>query len=286
MRSSALAACMLLFCVGALTGSPANSMDGVFDREAEVLSYLPVVETGSRREFIQAAHKIYMSGIADERLAQALQARLKKEAAGLNAPKLWHRHNTSTVVAEDRYIVETDANYGLWLIQAPCSTGSELVLPALKEAASRHRGAKLKELRWQAAHCANRLAWHRKKNELMASRQHHRPADDPQVSRLVNLLRADDPSYRDFVYDYISANKIREPRYFEIISANVLAAIAAPPPIARTAKRTPNETLIQEIRMLGDSNDRSHATVLQRVLDSKVDDATKKHAQAAISRLQ
>jgi hypothetical protein len=285
----ALATGMCVFGVAALTGAPVYSMDGVFDREAEVQSYLPAVEAGTRREFIQAAQKIYMSGIGDARLAQALAARLRKEAAGLDAPKLWHRYNMNAVVVEDRYINETDAGYGLWLIQAPCSTGSELVLPALNEMASRRKGAQLKELRKQAAFCANRLAWHRKKNELMASRQHHQPGDDPQVSRLVNLLHADDKTYRDFVYDYISANKIREPRYFDVIRANILAALQAPP-VASSEKRapnkTPNKTLIQELKMLGDSNDRSNATVLQRVLDSNVDVATKKHAQAALSRLQ
>lgn len=50
----------------------------------------------------------------------------------------------------------------------------------------------------------------------------------PQVSGLVNLLHADNPSYREFVYDYIHANKIHEPRYFEIVGADVLAFASAP----------------------------------------------------------
>jgi len=272
---------LLPTCIALLLSTPTFSMDGVFDRDEEVRNYIPAVQTGSRKEFIGVARKIYMSGISDYQLTLALQDRLRKEFDTLGAPKLSIARRMSPIVVESQYVDDSDASYGMWLIHAACSTGSESLEPTLREVANRHVGANFKELRSLAGRSIGRLEWHRKKNELMATRRHHRDGDDPQVSRLVNLLHADDPSYRDFVYDYIYVNKIREPRYFEIIGARVLAFVSAP-----VSPLPPNSLLPQEIKLLGDSNDRSYAALLQRVVNSKTDIAIKKQAQAALGKLR
>jgi len=270
----------LLSCISLLLCAPTYSMDGVFDRDEEVRSYISVVEAGSRREFIEAARKIYMSGISDERLALALQNRLLNEFDKLGAPRLARGRRMNALVVEELYLDDSDAGYGMWLVHAACSTGAELFNTTFYAVANRHTGANFKELRSLAARSKRQLDWHRKKNELMATRQHHREGDDPQVSRLVNLLHADDLSYRDFVYDYIRVNKLREPRYFEIVGANVLASISAP------AAQPPNILLAREIKLLGDSNDRGYAEILQRVVDSNADVKIKNQAQAALSKLR
>jgi len=268
-----------------LLGSLSHAMDGDFDRKDEIESYLSTVRAGDRHALIIAARSIYASGISDQRLAAAVNDRLLHEYLYLAEPDRV-RMPMPGVVHVAVYQADGDGEYGLWMARALASFGLAEYTATLQQIAkpSKQGGTKSQRIRHAAAQGVKLIGWHKRKNELMASRRNHTEGDSPQTSRFINLLLSDDQTYKEFAVDQIYEFRIREPRVLTLLNRQLQEY--ADQMAERRAERKENHLIVDNIKVLGISGDKSYSSTLEKVLTSNAAPAVKKHAQIALNQLQ
>jgi hypothetical protein len=146
----------------------------------------------------------------------------------------------------------------------------------------RKGGAKSHRVRNGAKNALERIEWHKGKNELMASRKYHEPGADEQASRIMNLLEADDVSYRHFALDRISHEKIRDPRVYKMLAEQIARFTSNVP---AQASRQQDNLIAANIKLLGLSGDGQYRSVIEGVIASGASAGVKKHAEVALNRL-
>jgi len=250
------------FCLIMLLTGIVHAAADVFDRSAEVEKYLPVFQSGTRGAVIEASREIYNAGISDARLAAAINDRV------LSDFKAVHRDD------------KIGQQYVQWAVKALAANGIEENATTLrrigKEGAGRNIGGLCKQER-------EKIPWYKTRNELMASTKNHRDGDDPQASRILNLLLADDFSYKLYAADLMNWQRKLDPRLFEAIEKQVLQNMDV------TVAGTPHDrakTIGLYIKLLGYSGNVRYRDTLHKVLASKASFQTKKHAGEALERLR
>lgn len=236
------------------------AMEGEFDRSDEVGRYMTAMQTGSIGTLAVAAKEISVSGIADPQLAAALSNRLLADYK---------------TIGTDR---ENDT-YGVWMCRALASFGIADYSDELKKVAS---GAKNQKVRTACNDAVPTIAWNKSKNTVMASMQYHNEDDDPAVSRLMNLLMADDYSYKHYAVERMNWERVLDKR--------LMAAIA--PQLEQYAQRTAklddiqDDTIANFAKLLGYSRDVQYRGVLESVLASPhASRGVKRHAKYALDKL-
>jgi hypothetical protein len=240
----------------------AVAMDGVFDRRAEVDGYIAQLNGDlSQEALIAVAKPIYVSGISDERLAQALSDRLLRDLPTLNSSR-------------------DSSQYGAWMIKALGSTGTERARVTIEEVKAKTKVPRIKS---ECADQLHELPWERRKNEIMASRANYNEGDDMRVSQLLNLLKTDDFSYKQDAAYRMSWDKILDPRLMEEIAVQ-LQAFADKGGVSKD--NAENVAMSHYAKMLGYSGNKKYLPLLQTLYKSKKTDyMVHKQANAAIGRL-
>ncbi|MBC7983374.1 MAG: hypothetical protein H7Y02_05910 [Candidatus Obscuribacterales bacterium] len=250
-----LAALILLFA------GTAHAMEGVFDRSAEIEKYIALATSGTRGELTLVAKDIYVSGLSDRRLAEAVSQRLLKDYVG---------------IAQNQ---SSDIQYGRWMIKALASFGVSEYAATLSEVKKR---AKVAKLRSEAGEELEQIAWHKTKNEIMATRINHKEGDNQRASQLMNLLRSDDFTYKYQAADRISWEKLVEPRILEEMSAQMLKYMDE---TDMNASRAQSKTLGYYAKLLGYSGEPKYRETLEKVIASKAGTLVKRRAKDALGKL-
>jgi hypothetical protein len=245
-----------------LAAGAAFAIDGAFDRGAETAKYLKIMTDGTRTDVILASKNIYVSGLADAALGRAIADRLQRDYQGLKQGN------------------RADTQHGIWMAKALASLGNQEHAALLQQVAN---GTKLTSLASEIRDELALLPWHRRKNELMASRQHHREGDNPRATQLLNLLKSDDFNHKHLAADRISWEKLLDVRVLDEMAAQ-LGQFAASG--KDDDSRIETKTLGLYAKLLGYSGDAKYRDVLQQVMKSGGGTLVKKHAKEALSRLQ
>lgn len=244
-----------------LTGV-AHALDGNFDRSAEVAKYLDVVQNGSRLNMTRAAKELYVSGIDDPKLAAAISERLLRDYP--------------TFGKTDR----ADGQYGAWMVKALASTGIEQYAATIQQLQSK---SKVVAVRKECKEELEKIAWHKTKNRIMNSRENHVEGGNARVSQLLNLIKSDDFTYKQFAADRISWEKLLDPRVLDEMSAQLLRYMND---TGRNASRAQGKALGLYAKLLGYSGLGKYRDPLEQVLASNASALLKKHARDAIKKMQ
>ncbi len=236
------------------------AMDGEFDRSAEVERYMTVLQTGSIGTLAVVAKEISTSGIADPQLAAALNNRLLAD------------HKTTGI---DR---ESDT-YGVWMCRALASFGIADYADDLKTIAA---GARNSKMRTACREAMPTIAWNQAKNTIMASKRYHNEGDDPMVSRLMNLLMADDYVYKHYAVERMNWERVLDKRLMAAIAPQLQQYVQ------RDAKLTnlEDDTIASFAKLLGYSKDIQYRGVLESVVAyQRASPGVKRHAKYAMDKL-
>lgn len=238
------------------------AMEGVFDRSAEVERYVAQLDSEPSKEVLMAAvaKPIYVSGISDERLAQALSDRLMRDLPLLDASR-------------------DSAQYGAWMVKALGSTGTELARSNIKEIQTKTKIARVKS---ECADQLHELDWQRRKNEIMASRANYQEGGDMRVAQLLNLLKSEDYSYKQDAAYRMSWDKILDPRLMEEIAVQLQAFADKG---GASTNKAENVAMSHYAKMLGYSGNQKYGPLLTTLYKSQTDYLVKKQALAALKRL-
>jgi hypothetical protein len=243
-----------------LTGV-AHAMEGVFDRTEEVDKYIGVMKTSTTGTLAVAAKEISVSGIADPRLAAALNERLLNDYRTISADRV-------------------DDTYGVWMARALASFGIADYASTLKTVAA---GTKNQKTRAACKEALPTIGWNQAKNQVMASKRYYAEGDDPAISRLMNLLMSDDYSYKHYAAERMNWEKVLDPR--------LMAAIA--PQIQQYVDRgdthltdQADDTIANFVKLLGYSKNVQYRPVLESVIAYKnASSGVKRHAKYALDKL-
>lgn len=236
------------------------AMDGEFDRSAEVDKYMAALKTGSTGTLAVAAKEISTSGIADPQLAAALKDRFLADYK---------------TIGNDR---ESDT-YGVWMCRALASFGIADYAGDLRTIAS---GSKNIKARGACKEALPTIGWNKSKNIVMASRQFHNEGDDPAVSRLMNLLMADDYEYKHYAAERMNWEKVLDKRLMAAIAPQLQQYVQ------RDAKlnELQDDTIANFAKLLGYSRDVQYRGVLESVVAYPLaSSGVKRHAKYALDKL-
>jgi hypothetical protein len=251
-----------LFAWALAFSSSLAAMEGNFDRSEEVAKYIELFKNGPRGAVTDASKEIYLSGINDAALATAMKDRL---------------------LADYKEIKQGDSiggEYLAWTAKALAATGVAEHAAALKQVCD---GAKSQSTRTHCKDELERLDWHRGKNEIMASRKNHVEGSNPRVSRYLNLIQADDFSYKQYGADRINWERLIEPRVMDAIAEQIELNLDKAGP---RADRPTIKAMGMFCKLLGYSSDMRHKDTLQKVVNAKVAVRVKGHAKDALKKFQ
>lgn len=239
----------------------AYSAEGVFDRTAEVYKYAALINDGDRGQLVLVAREIYGSGISDQRLATAIYDRLHRDGKHISGSRL-------------------DEQYGVFMVKALASTGLESVKPQLREIHSEVSSAKT------ASACADELKqvdWHAQRDAVMASTANHHEGDDANVSRLINLLKSDDVSFKHWAVERMNWDKVLDKRLMQVIASQVQAYVDRH---GGSLSEEEDDTMANFVKLLGYSKDVQYRPLLVSVYNLKsVSSGVKRHAKYAMDKL-
>lgn len=238
--------------------------DAAFDRSEEIKKYTEAFTDGPRGVLGELSKEVFISGLSDPALAAAVNDRLLKEY--------------TSIEQGDR----VGTAYLVWTVKALASFGIEEHRATLVEVRKRKKlSTKVKSAIGDEL---DRFAWHKRKNEIMASTRNHRPGDNPRASRYLNLIMDDDFSYKYQGADRINWEKLLEPRVLDVMAAQLVQYKDTDFPAS--AGKAPTKTLGLYAKLLGHSGQRKYRDALQQVVDSKSGALIKKHAREALEKLQ
>ncbi len=266
-----------LAIIGTFIVSSANTMEGAFDRSAEIDKYVETLNTGTQGVVTLALRDIYWSGISDRRLADVLNEQLLRDFADISTPE--------HPVGRPRFTWTVDEHYGVALIEALASMGIVDYNGTFEKIGKdpKQGGAGNKRVRNEARSAPKVVALRAGLNQVMATRENHVEGGNPTTSMLINLLKSDDRIYRDFALDRIYREKLRDPRLLNFLESQVVAYVNLSP----VAKPGWQEVYLRRnIRLLGLSGDTKYLGTMESVVASNVDEGTKKYARVAANLLR
>lgn len=141
-------------------------------------------------------------------------------------------------------------------------------------------GCPLRRVRSEAAQAARTIEWHAAKNAVMAQSTNHGPDDQEHISRLVNLLRDQDPTLQGFALARMRASRLDDPRLYRAI-VEQLEKLAAGQLVV---DNNTVDTSARMIKMLGATRDRGYLPLMDKIASAKTDLRLKRHAQGVIER--
>jgi hypothetical protein len=142
-------------------------------------------------------------------------------------------------------------------------------------------GTPHKKLRNHAKNQLDDLSWYKQRNAVMADMGNHKKDRDPKISRLINLLKADDLAMQVYAAKRVSDERISEGYVYDIIEQELLRIHDNP-----QQDRQRVETISWFSKVLGLSGSKKYEATLQKVVDSPVvHKKAKRHAQLALTRL-
>jgi len=239
----------------------ALAMDGEFDRSADVSKFMDIVQNGTRLNMTRAAKDIYVSGIADPALAAALSERLLRDYQSLGKTN------------------RGDTQYGAWMVKALASTGIEQYATTIEQV---RKGAAAGAVKMECKEELEKLAWHKAKNQVMNSRANHVDGGNERVSQLLNLIKSDDFSFKQFAADRVSWEKLLDERVLDEMAAQLLRYMNEK---GRDSSRAQSKALGLYAKLLGYSGLAKYREPLQQVLDSDASMLLKKHAKEALAKM-
>ena len=239
----------------------ANASEGVFDRSAEINKYVELMKTGDMDQLAMVSREIYGSGITDSRLATAIFDRLYRDRKDLLGSNL-------------------NSQYGVFMVKALASSGTESTKEQLETI--RH-GVENSKVASVSADEIKMVDWYLKRNAVMASTANHHEGDDPNVSRLVNLMKSGDTAFQRWAAERMSWDKVLDKRLMEVIAVEVQAYVDR-----GDGKLSPqaDDLMANFVKLLGYSKNVKYRPLLIEV--SKVQNASpgvKRHTRNAMAKL-
>jgi hypothetical protein len=128
-----------------------------------------------------------------------------------------------------------------------------------------------------------KIPWYKARNDIMASRKNYNEGDDPNVSRMINLVQADDFSYKQYAADRINWARMLDPRLMDAVDQQVLLHIDS---TTHSASRDQAKAMGMFIKILGYSGNVKFRDTMQRVKASKATSLMKKYADESLGRLR
>ncbi len=250
-----------LFLIMVISVGQAKAMEGTFDRSAEVAKYIDQINnTPTQKEMIEVAKPIYVSGISDEKLAQALGERLLKDLPIIDSSR-------------------TESQYGMWMVKALSSTGTEYARQTIDIV--RHK-THVHRLIGTCNNTLTQIDWERHKNEIMASRKNFSEGGNMRVAQLLNLLQDPNFSYKENGAFRMSWEKMLDPSLMEEIAKQLQAFVDKKGISGGPAE---NSVMGNFAKLLGYSKDEKYRPLLLALYKSDAATAVKSQANKAIHNL-
>lgn len=130
---------------------------------------------------------------------------------------------------------------------------------------------------------SKRINWHAAKNIVMASTVKQHDGEDPKVSRLLNLLKSDNDSYRAWVVERMNWDRILDARLMEVIASYVQGYVDRG---GGSLTALQDDTMAQYVKLLGYSREVRYRPLLEKVNALKnVSAGVKRHSKYAMDKL-
>lgn len=245
----------------------AHGADEVFDRSEEIEKFVILFAgTASSGELAHASKELYVSGLSDRRLADTVLRRVQQSVELMAKFKAYN----------------DDAALLVWGSKAIASFGITDLRPALDEI--RRHPRVIPRVKDAIADDIDRIDWHRRKNEIMASTRNHRPGDDPRVSRYLNLILDEDFSCKYLAADRINWERLHEPRVLDPMAEQLVRYKDMKFPASPNAPV--HKALGMYAKILGDSGNKKYRDALLAIRASKAGGFVRKHAKESLEALQ
>ncbi len=256
MRMTKWLVVFLVFSIGRV-----QAMDGVFDRSAEVSRYIEQInQTQSQAEMIDVVKPIYISGIGDEKLAEALGERLLKDLPAVDSSR-------------------ESSQYAAWMVKALSSTGTEYARRVIGEVRNKTRVSRVVKA---CDDTLPKIDWERRKGEIMSSRKNYNEGDKMEVVQLLNLLQDSDFTYKQNAAYRMSWDKVLDPRLMVEIAKQLQIFVDKN---GMSDDKAEIVAMSHYAKMLGYSGNAEYRPLLVSLYNSKADLIVKRQASAAEKRL-
>jgi hypothetical protein len=257
MKLNKFWASIALFGIAAM----ANASDGVFDRTAEVDKYVELMKSGDRGQLVLVSREIYGSGISDARLANSIYERLYRDRKQLDGTRV-------------------DTQYGVFMVKALASTGLASTKEQLKAVRS---GMTNNKVNSASASEVKLVDWHLKRDTVMASTANHHEGDDPNVSRLINLIKTGDSSFQHWAVERMNWDKVLDDRLMQVIAVEVQAYVDRG---GGKLSSEADDTMASFVKLLGYSKNVKYRPLLISVSKlQNISPGVKRHAKYAMDKL-
>lgn len=224
------------------------------DRGAEVREFAEALRSGNVTTRITALKKITNSGLDDRGLFDGIRATLL-----------------------DTYRVDPTNDKGVdevsWMCKALASSGLAEYKDALARVAAEAPSEKVRSYAQQSVGLVESYA---ERNALLAKQSAETAGLDPEVARLVNMLRAADLRLKKDAAKVITRSNLREPRLYDVVSAELLAG---------AARNEDADTLAWLCKALAASGDARHRPALEQVYRGAGDEKLRKYAKQSLDTL-
>ena len=125
--------------------------------------------------------------------------------------------------------------------------------------------------------------WHLKRDTVMASTANHHEGDDPNVSRLINLIKTGDSSFQHWAVERMNWDKILDPRLMAVLASQVQSYVDRG---GGALDEVQDDTLANFVKLLGYSKDVQYRPLLEKVNSlSSATPAIKRHSKYALAKL-
>jgi hypothetical protein len=223
-------------------------------RSEEVNQYIKMLTTGNLDEKIEAAKIIERSGFADQKLFDVIENELLKQ-----------------------YLVEgnsTQIDYTAWLCKALASSGMERYKPTLEKVLQSSNNEKIKK---NAKHSLNLFDQYAERRKIISDDKYAIPGRDPDVVRLINMLKSDVMTLKRDAAKLISRNSYSDPDLYQVVNDELLQGYN------KSDDDTAIDTMAWLCMALANSGDANYKKTLQTIVNTTEHRKLAKYASKALS---
>ena len=226
----------------------------ILDRPDEVNQHIDTLLTGTLNKKIDAAKIIERSGYTDQKLFDVIENELLEQ-----------------------YLI-TDSSiqvdYIAWLCKALASSGMERYKPTLQKVIDTSNNKKIKR---HAEESLNRFEQYAKRAEIISDNKYAIPGRDPEVARLINMLKSNEMTIKRDAAKLISRNSYSDPDLFKVVNDELLNGYNI------SGDNVTVDTMSWLCLALANSDNSNYKNTLQTIVDTAGSDKLVKYAKKALS---
>ena len=247
---------LVLFVASIFFDVPTAVCSTASDRSEEVNQYIETLTMGPLDSKTEAAKIITRSGFTDQRLFDVVEKELLEQ-----------------------YLVSKGSeqiDYIAWLCKALASSGMERYKPTLEKVLQTSENKKIKKYAEQSLNLFDQYA---ERSKIISDDKYAIPGRDPEVARLMNMLRSDVMNIKRDAAKLISRNNYSDPDLFVVVNDELLKGYN------QSDDGNTIDTMAWLCKALAYSGDANYKKTLQTIEDTSKHQKLVKYAKKALKTM-